>query len=523
MLPVQSTTTWIGASMVRVYVPPGVRPEPGSGRVGAVSDVGQRTPVVVGVSQVSRRPQGADDLNDPASLMVEAARLAGADSGSSSALDRVQSVRVVESLGWRPANAAAAIGRALTLEPRDLVVTATGGNGPLSLLHDTCAAIGRGELDAALLVGAEAFYSRRVARTHGIDTPESPSDASAPPRVIGDPSPGSHPAELAAGLSLPTQLYPLFSTARSRLLGDSTAALHPREADVWSRFSEVASRNPHAWSRQAYSVDEIAIPSADNRMVAHPYTKRCCANIQVDQGAAAIVMSAEAAEAAGVPRDRWVFPWAGTEANDHWFVSERTDLHSSPAIAECWTMLRELTSIEPDDISLIDLYSCFPSAVAIAADEMGFDLADANRPLTLTGGLAFAGGPGNNYSMHSLAALVGRLREDGGRGLVTGVGWFLTKHALSLLGATPPHEGFRHGSPQPRVDARPKSTVLGGSADMALETFTVLYDRDAGPTKAVIAAVSDDGARAWLTSDDPQVLEALMSDQEISLADCTLP
>ncbi|MBW3537160.1 MAG: hypothetical protein KY395_05225 [Actinobacteria bacterium] len=488
-----------------------------------MSDVDPLTPVLVGVSQLSRRPQGADDLNDPASLMVEAARLAGSDSGSSSALDRVKSIRVVESLGWRPPNAAAVLTRALGLEPVDLVLTATGGNGPLSLLHDTCAAISRGQLDAALLVGAEAFYSRRVARTHGVEAPESPSDADEPPRVIGDQRVGSHPAELGVGLTVPAQVYPLFSTARSRSLGDSTAALHPREAEVWSRFAEVASRNPYAWSRQAYSAEEIAEASPDNRMVAHPYTKRCCANIQVDQGAAAIVMSAGAAEAAGVPRERWVFPWAGAEANDHWFVSERMDLHSSPAIAECWKMLRQSTNVDPDDISLIDLYSCFPAAVAVAADEMGLDLADAARPLTLTGGLAFAGGPGNNYSMHSLATLVGRLRVDGGLGLVTGVGWYLTKHALSLLSATPPPEGFRHGSPQPRVDARPKRSVVAGADDLSLETFTVFYDRDGAPTKAAIAGVSDQGARGWLTSDDPRVLNALVSDQEISLSDCALP
>lgn len=483
--------------------------------------VDPRTPVIVGAAQVSRRPQGAHDLNEPLSLMVEVARLAGEDSGSPSALDEVGSVRVVESLGWRPPNAAAALAAALGLQATDLVVTATGGNGPLSLLHDTCLAIRRRELDSAVLVGAEAFYSRRVARYHGVDAPEPASDPADPPRILGDQRLGSHPAELKVGLTLPTQVYPLFSTALSRSLNTSTAALHTREAELWARFSDVASRNPYAWSRQSYRAAEISGAGPDNRMVAHPYTKRCCANIQVDQAAGVLVMSAEAAEIAGVPRDRWVFPWAGAEANDHWFVSERMDLHSSPAIAECWKTLREMTGVEPDDIALIDLYSCFPSAVAIAADELGLRLDDPDRPLTLTGGLSFAGGPGNNYSMHSLATLVALLRKDQGLGLVTGVGWFMTKHALSLLGSAPPAQGFRNGySPQQRVDARPKRTVLAGDhADLSLETFTVLYDRDGAPTQAIAAGLSGKRGRAWLTSDDPQTVEALVSGQEIALGD----
>ncbi|MFB2351399.1 hypothetical protein, partial [Priestia megaterium] len=79
------------------------------------------------------------------------------------------------------------------------------------------------------------------------------------------------------------------------------------------------------------------------------------------------------------------------------------------------------------EIGHFDLYSCFPVAVEIGAEELGLAL-DDHRGLTVTGGLPYAGGPGNNYAMHSIAVMMRRLRsarED--YGLVTANGWFLTK------------------------------------------------------------------------------------------------
>ena len=47
------------------------------------------------------------------------------------------------------------------------------------------------------------------------------------------------------------------------------------------------------------------------------------------------------------------------------------------------------------EIDAFDIYSCFPSAIQIACDEIGLDIDDP-RNLTVTGGLPYFGGPGNN-------------------------------------------------------------------------------------------------------------------------------
>ena len=134
-------------------------------------------------------------------------------------------------------------------------------------------------------------------------------------------------------------------------------------------------------------------------MISFPYPKLCTANMQVDQGAGYIVCSVEAARAAGVPEERWVFPLAGADAHDHWFISHRPELHRSPAIRLAAGAAFALAGVGPDDLGPIDLYSCFPAAVQMAAREIGLPVDDPGRPLTLTGGLTFGGGPGQQLHL----------------------------------------------------------------------------------------------------------------------------
>lgn len=206
-----------------------------------------------------------------------------------------------------------------------------------------------------------------------------------------------------------------------------------------------------------------------------------------------------AAREAGVPEDRWVFPVAGADTHDHWFLSERHDLRSSPAIALAGTSALSLAGIDIDDVAHVDLYSCFPCAVQIAARELGLAVDDPGRSLTVTGGLGFAGGPGNNYVSHSIASMTERLRGDPGTfGLVTGLGWYSTKHAIGVWSTTPPAAGFRHETPQDAVDALPRrSPAPDFEGDATIETYTVVYDRDGDPELAVVSVLTSDGSRAW--------------------------
>ena len=455
-----------------------------------------RTPVIVGVGQSVRRPT-VDELEgiaEPAEMMAEVLRLAG----DARLLEAADSVRVVESVSWHYANPALAVAERVGASPGDTVGTTTGGNSPQMLVNDTALAIGRGELDVALVVGAEAVYTRYLARKAKVWLPWSvQSDGVVPPRVLGVDLPGNNDLEMDRGILLPTQVYPMFENALRVEAGESIDEHQQRVAALWAGFSAVAARNPYAWSPDERTADEIATVTPDNRMVGFPYPKLMNANIQTDQAAGLILCSVEAARRYGVPEDRWVFPWFGGDGQDTWYLSARHSLTSS-------VPLRRF-DVPADDIAHVDIYSCFPSAVQIAARELGFGL---DRQLTVTGGLTFAGGPANNYVTHSIASMVEVLRADpGSLGLVTAVGWYLTKHAVGVYSTTPPPDGFRYAVVDSELPSR--EAVASYEGDVEIEAYTVMFDRDGSPETGLYALRLPDGRRAWGRSGPVDVSQEL--------------
>ena len=472
-----------------------------------------RTPVIVGVGQTQTKPASADEIVEALDLMVDAVRLAVDDSGSGDRLlKQTQSVRVVESLSWRTADPGALVAERLGISPTESILTATGGNSPQMLVNATAAAIQAGELEVALIVGAEAMYSRRQARKleqRAATTTQPEGTPSA--QLMGENKMGSHAAELARSLAMPTQVYPVFENAVRAARGESVEEHQRTISELWSRFSEVAAKNPNAWSPQARSAEEIRTTSADNRMISFPYPKLMNANMQVDQGAALLLCSAEAARAAGVSEEKWVYPISGADATDHWFISERENLYSSPAIRAAGLAALGLAGLTVDEVAHIDLYSCFPVAVQIAAAELGLPL---DRQLTLTGGLTFAGGPGNNYVTHSIATVVERLRaEPDTLGMVTALGWYVTKHAVGIYGTNPPSAGFRKSRPQEQVDSSPRREVVEEhDGAVKVESYTVHHDREGAPETGVVACLLEDGRRAWGTTTDADLMRALTTE-----------
>jgi len=475
--------------------------------------VDPRTPVLIGAGQLSNRvDQGATPL-EPADLIAEALRRAADDSGVGAAvLTGADTVHVVSLLSWRYRDPARLVAQRLGADPRTTTVTGMGGNSPQSLVNLASLAIQAGDADLVLLGGAEAWRTRMGARSAGVDlhwtvqgddVPEASKSTAEVPMTA--------PGEQARGVVMPVQVYPLFEQAHRIKLGRSLDDHLVAASELWARFSAVAATNPHAWIQQSYTAEEIRTPTAENRMIGFPYTKRMNSNNAVEQGAAVILCSAERAEALGVPRDRWVFPHSGTDAHDHYHVTERDDLGSSPAMRVAGRGALELAGVGVDELAHVDLYSCFPSAVQIAAAEIGLS---TDRPLTVTGGLSFAGGPWNNYVMHSIATMAGLLRDDPGAvGFVTANGGYITKHAFGVYSTEPPAEGFRHAEPQAEVDALPRRELCEEpDGEMTVETWTAMHDRDGEPETGIVVGLLDDGRRALGTTTDANTLKVLVTE-----------
>ena len=450
--------------------------------------------------------------------MAEAIRRAAADAGLAS-VPNVDSLRVVQLLTWRYRDPARFVAKELGITAREHGYTTGGGNTPQSMVNLTALEIQRGDVDIVVLAGGEAWRTRRRARAEGVDLWDKVDESVAPDRVFGAELSMTHPAELALGITMPVQIYPMFETALRAASGAAPADHLAKIAALWGRFAEVAADNPNAWVRTAPSAAEIATPGPRNRMIGLPYPKMMNSNNDVDQGAAIIMCSVEKAEALGIPRDRWVFPHAGSDSHEHYFVSNRWSFCETPAIAAGGRMALELAGLTIDDIDIVDLYSCFPSAVQLGAASLGLPI---DRQLTRTGGLPFAGGPWNNYVMHSIATVVQHLREaPGSKGLVWANGGYATKHAFGVYSTEPPAQPFRHGSPQDAIDAMPQRE-LAQPADAAgaatIEAFTVMHGRDGEPETAYAACLLADGRRAWGRSTDPSTVHAMTDGEWVGVS-----
>jgi acetyl-CoA C-acetyltransferase len=314
----------------------------------------------------------------------------------------------------------------------------------------------------------------------------------------------SGPGEDRIGLDRPSFVYPLFEQALRIADGESVDGNRRRAGELWAQFSAVAQDNPHAWNREKLSADQIWQAGPDNRMISWPYPKLMNSNNMVDQAAVLVLCSAEKADYLQIPRDTWVFPHAGTDAHDTYSIGERDELHRSPAIRIGGRRVLELAGIGVDDLDYVDLYSCFPSAVQVAARELGLAVGDPGRPLTVTGGLTFAGGPWNNYVTHSIATMTELLqRNPRSLGLVTANGGYLTKHSFGVYSATPPSTPFQWCDVQDDVDRQPTRTSLVEWEGVGtVESWTTPFDREGKPEKIFLAVRTPEGARAMAVVDD---------------------
>ena len=479
-----------------------------------------RTPVLVGQGQIVNHAMTLADAREPVQLIAEAIRNATTDAGLSTVPD-VDALNIVRMLSWRYANPAHTIAKLLGINTRADGITPHGGNMPQLVVNKLAREIQNGELDIAIVAGGESSYSRSRAQRESA-TLNWTSDAQgtpAPLQIIDDAAMSS-PEEIARKIFLPVQIYPMFESA-IRAKANRTIDEHDQLiSELWSRFSGVAAANPNAWNQTALSAEQIRTVTPKNRMIGSPYRKVMNSNNQVDMAAALIICSVEKATQLGIAKDRWVFPISGTDCHEHYYISNRFSFSDTPAVRLGGAMACELAGVSLSDISLVDLYSCFPSAVQLGAQSLNLSL---DQQLTITGGLSFAGGPWNNYVMHAIATMMINLRNDNSstqNGFIWANGGYATKHSFGIYSTEPAKKGFRYGSPQVDIDSLDKRELASTSdaaSDLAgqatIEAYTVMHDRQGAPETAIAAVLLKDSRRAWATSTDLQVATALCTDE----------
>jgi acetyl-CoA C-acetyltransferase len=395
----------------------------------------------------------------------------------------------------------------LGVAPARCIYTSMGGNSPQWRVNETAERIARGEVRLALIAGAEVMHGLQLARRAGVKLEWAEAGT---PETVGDNRWGNNDVEQRHQALMPTAVYPMFENALRARRGWTIARHRAHLAALCARLAAVARGNPYAWFRDGKTAEAIGTVGDANRMIAFPYPKFMNAIIGVDQAAALLLTDTDTARTLGIAESKWVYIRGCGDAVDHWYVSERVDYHSSPAIREAGARALAQARLGIDEIDCFDLYSCFPCAVQIAADMLGIGVDDP-RPLTVTGGLPYHGGPGNNYSTHAIACMVERLRATpGAHGLVSGVGWYLTKHAIGVYSSAAPEHPFERVAPktyQPIIDAQPHPELaVEGEGAGRVEAYTVQHDRDGNPALGILTVRLADGRRCWANLSDPAVL-----------------
>ncbi|MBW8815940.1 MAG: acetyl-CoA acetyltransferase [Caulobacterales bacterium] len=491
-----------------------------------------RTPVLIGAGQFTYRGDPATSPS-PTTLLKIAAERAAADAGLGAAgLAAIDTLAVVgftiDAPGSRrggiphstnpPAQLAGMLGAA----PRWSVYSEMGGNTPQYLINTLAERIARGETELGLTVGCEFLGSamKRAGKGLSFDDWKAAEDESLdPPARIGDSRRGTTEYEQRHGLDRPINIYPLFENAVRARDGRSLEAHAERMGRLFAGFSQVAQHNPEAWFQTPRTPEELVTVTDKNRMIGFPYPKLLNAIMEVDQSAGVLVASVAKARELGVPESQWVYLHGCGDAADLWHPIDRQNFHSSPAMRLTGKRALEMAGVGLDRMDYIDLYSCFPVAVEVGAEELGLSLDDP-RGLTVTGGLPYAGGPGNNYVMHSVAAMLAKLRaKKDAFGLITGNGWYLTKQSTGVYSATPPKAPFQRENTavlQREIDALPHPEIVEQpSGPATIETYTVIHKRE-GPFMSIIVGRDAAGRRFVAnTPSDPQVLAELETREQV--------
>ena len=485
------------------------------------------TPVIVGAGQLTNHWFGEDAATAPSpqDLRRDAARIALDDSGAAEglrqAIDRIVAIRTTpDSIPGAPqpfgrcVNPPATVAADLGISNTENIYSELGGNQPQELVNELAGALHAGEIRAALLVGAEATRALKAAVRSGMMLDWSRS-ATGPQTDRGYGGPLLSSYEIRNGLGSPTQTYPAFEHALRRRLGNSRADHLALMSELWAGFSQVAADNPHAQFPTARSQEFLSTPSAENYPVADPYLKWHVAQDAVNQAAAIVMTTAGEAERLGIDPAKWVFLHGHAQAKDG-FVTQRQDLSRSLPIEKTLHRALETSGKQASDIALFDIYSCFPCAVLLATEALGIDW--RTHPVTVTGGLPFFGGPGNNYSLHAIATMTERLRERSGEfGLILANGGFLTKEAVGVYSTMPPDNWAPVSSEaiQREINAQllPEPERVGGEIDVA--TYTVVFQKGVPTRGYVIGDGPGQKTLARIAKGDEATLKSLLAEDPV--------
>jgi len=480
-----------------------------------MNELTPNTPVIVGIGFEQETSEDPTRCAEPWQLMVRAVRRAAADAGSEALLAQIETISVPQGM-WEYRNPGKLIADTLGC-PSARSILSDLGVLQLSLLSDLCRAIAAGEQHVGVITGGEAkFRELRGAITGQSVANTEQSEDTPPPDVHHTSSdPWASHLEARAGLSSPVELFAIMESALRYQQGLDVETHRDRIAQLYSRFSEVAAGNPHAWRREPLSAQAIRDPSPRNAMLAFPYTKRHSSQWNVNQAVAILVCSVERATRLRLERDGWIFPLAAAQSKHVVPLAQQRLLHSHLGTVLSGERALALAGVSARDVDAAELYSCFPAAIQSFAADLNVP---ETCPWTVTGAMPFAGGPFNSFSLEGVARMVEVLRGGDGSerriGLVSNLSGIFAKQACALFSNLPNADGYRYEDVTAEVAARDLPLPLDGDhvGPATIVGYTVVFAGGA-PSHAIAICDTPAGRRTVVRSDDRARLESMTREE----------
>ncbi len=465
-------------------------------------------PCIIGVAQRTWR-QEEGDAPHPLGQILDVANNAVADCENAAILDWIDELDVVRSLSWHYDDFPGAIAAALGLKQGERKLSGMSGTSPQRFISDAAEKILTGERRAVMVTGAEALATLRRAKKSGRPL-NWPKAQSKPEYPFEDPI---HPDEINHDIRQAYTTFAILDSARRAHLGLTPDENRWQEAAMMAQFSTRAAANPHAWFRKAHTAESLFNLTDNDRMVASPFSKNTMAFMDVDMAAAIIITSNQLADELKIPPHKRIYLQGWGYAKEPPYIAQRAELFHSPAMRSACDQAFAMAGKGMTDIDFLDIYSCFASNVNFTRDILG--IADHDpRPLTVTGGLPYFGGPGNNYSAHAIASMVELLRENRGRsGLVTSVGMHMTNHSFGIYCATP--RDINWVAPgKPETTIREMSVPADGPATIV--GYTIVHTKTDRYALAVCEIAG--GARCYARCNDPESVSAMEQEEWVGRA-----
>lgn len=496
------------------------------------ASIDPRTPIIVGVGQATERIDDPDYQGlSPIDLAVAAARAAVADTGIDAsavteAIDVIACTRQFEdSLPGAPAPLGKStkyplsVANRLGATPQRAILEVAGGQSPQHLVSEFVREINSGGAEVVLLAGAEAISTIRH-RAKSDDKPDFSDDPADPDNTYEDRGFGlfglTTMEQAGHGLTSAPAQYALLENARRAARAESRDSYAAAMGELFAPFTKIAAANPFSAAPEEHSAEELVTVTERNRMIADPYPRFLVARDQVNQGAAVLLTSVAVAQKLGIEENKWVFLHGQADLRERGLL-DRRNLGEAPSAVAAVKHALEVAGLGLDDIEHFDFYSCFPIAVSNITETLGLP-ADDPRGLTLTGGLPFFGGAGNNYSMHAIAEAVGRARtKPGSYALVSANGGVLSKTSVGIYSTNPVNlRSDNSAALQSQIDALDSPEHVAHPNGWAtVETYTVVYGRG-GKTGIVVGRLDDGGGRflAQVAPGDDELLSSLESAEQ---------